>query len=86
MVAAGLNIGAVLRERVLPVVLGLAVIGGIWETAIWAFDVKPYVLPSLTAIFGATIDDLPMMLTALQANVRAAAAAEAAEQEKAAAL
>lgn len=69
MVAAGLNIGAVLRERVLPVVLGLAVIGGIWEAAIWAFDVKPYVLPSLTAIFGATIDDLPMMLTALQATL-----------------
>ena len=60
---------ALLRERVLPVVLGLAAIGIIWEGAIWFFDVKPFVLPSLTAIFGATIDDLPRMLVALQATL-----------------
>lgn len=60
---------ALLRERVLPVVLGLAAIGIVWEGAIWFFDVKPFVLPSLTAIFGATIDDLPRMLVALQATL-----------------
>jgi NitT/TauT family transport system permease protein len=52
-----------------PVAAGLLAIGLAWEAAIVLLHVKPYVLPSLSAIAGATATNLPVLLTGLMATL-----------------
>lgn len=52
-----------------PVAAGLLAIGLAWEAAIVLLQVKPYVLPSLSAIAGATATNLPVLLTGLMATL-----------------
>ena len=53
-------------------VLGILIIGGIWEAAIAAFAIPPYILPPLGSIAGAIVTEFPSLMRGLRATLTVA--------------
>lgn len=49
-------VGKTTLSRALPPLCGVLSLVALWQGGIWLFDIQPFVLPSLHAIFGAVID------------------------------
>lgn len=49
-------VGKTTLSSLLPPLFGVLSLVLLWQGSIWLFDIKPFVLPSLHAIFGAVID------------------------------
>ena len=64
--------GRMIRERFLPLVVSLVLLLGIWEAAVWYFDVQVFVLPSPLAIAGGVIDKWAVLQKAVLATLNEA--------------